>query len=398
MRPITIFAATVSLTAGVIVGIAMFWINGDATVSRDEQLLLSVLREVGDNYVEATPRSELVDNAILGIVAGLDDHSAYLGRRSLLALQEQTSGRFGGIGVELGMVDGYVTVVNPMHDTPAAQAGIMAGDRIVEVNRQSMRGRTLRDAVRDLRGEPGTDVHLRIARADVDRLLDFDLTRRNIVVSSVRQRWLAPGYGYVGISQFDYNTEGDLVAAIDELAGQAPLLGLVVDLRNNPGGMLDASVAVADAFLDAGVIVSTRGRSGTVKSHAAAKAGDLLDGAPLAVLINGGSASAAEVVAGALKDHARAALFGSASFGKGTVQSVMYFQKRRAIKFTTAQYFTPSGDPIQPAGVAPDVAVEAGEGESSAAYEQRLLAKALGWLRQQSNTAAATTATTVPRG
>lgn len=389
MRPITVFGTSVSVAAGLIVGIAAFWMHGDWTINEDERLLLSALREIGDKYVEEMPRSELVDNAIRGVIAGLDDHSVYLGKGSLLALQEETSGTFGGIGIELGMEDGFVTVMNPLDDAPAAKAGIVAGDRIIEVDHQSMRGRTLGEAVRNLRGEPGTEVHLRVRRADARQPLDFDLTRSHIKLSSVEQRLLAPGYGYVHISRFNDNTEDELAAAVERLDEDGPLLGLVVDLRNNPGGLLDASVAVADAFLNDGVIVSTRGRSSAAGSRAEASVGDLLDGAPVAVLINGGSASAAEVVAGALKDHGRAALFGVTTFGKGTVQSVMYLQKRRAIKLTTAEYFTPAGQPIQSGGVVPDVAVEPGKGESRSAYDQRLLAKALAWLRQRNDTAAA---------
>jgi len=389
MRPITILGTSVSVATGLAVGVAVFWMHGDWTVNPDERLLLSALREIGDKYVEERPRSELVDDAIRGVISGLDDHSVYLGKRDLLSLQEQTSGTFGGIGIELGMEDGFVTVVKPLEDAPAAKAGIVAGDRIVEVDHQSMRGRTLRQAVRRLRGEPGSEVHLRVRRADAEQPLDFDLTRSDISLSSVRQRTLAPGYGYLRIARFNDNTADELAAAVGELHADDPLLGLVVDLRNNPGGLLNASVAVADAFLDEGLIVSTRGRANAVAIRAEASAGDLLDGAPVAVLVNGGSASAAEVVAGALKDHGRATLFGSTTFGKGTVQSVMYLQKRRAIKLTTAEYFTPGGQSLRSNGVAPDVAVEADKNESRTAYEQRLLAEALAWLRQQNETAAA---------
>ncbi len=383
LRPITLFGIVASMIGGVGIGILAFWaVTGHRETLRDERLLLSVVRRVGDYYVEDVPRSRHIDNAIRGIIDGLDDHSVFLDERELLDMEVETSGRLGGIGIELGMVDGYITVLDALDDTPAARAGIVAGDRIIEVDHQSLRGHTLREAVDDLRGEPGTRVRLRIRRHAAADSLSFDITRDLINIPSVQGRLLDPGYGYIRVSLFNNSTAEELARVLASLVGDGPLDGLVMDLRNNPGGLLTASVAVADAFLTDGLIVYTEGRVPNSEVRYAAAAGDLIDGAPLAVLINGGSASASEIVASALQDHQRAIVLGTRSFGKGSVQSVMYFQKRRAIKLTTARYLTPTGRFIQSGGVVPDVAVAAAEGESREDYDQRLLAAALAGLRR----------------
>ena len=349
MRPIILFATVLCMGLGAALGMTAVFIEGYWS-EPDERLLLTVLREVREQYVEEVPRTQLVDNAIRGILAGLDDHSAFLDKQALTLMQEDTTGKFGGIGVHLGLVDGFVTVVTLLHEnTPAARAGIVAGDRVVEVDRQSLKGRTLGEAVNRLRGEPGTDLHVRIHRGTAPDLLDFDLTRDTIAVASVRGRTLAPGYGYVKVERFNETTIEDLYRAVDELGEHGALRGLVVDLRDNPGGLLEMAVELADAFLAEGLIVSIKGRAEDIDRRYEATPEELLAGVPLAVLLNRGAASASEVVAGALQDHGRATVIGTRSYGKGSVQSVVYFQNRRAIKLTTAHYYTPNG-PLHPSG------------------------------------------------
>ena len=363
-----------------VLGIGLF-VTVSLREAPDERLLLSVFREVGAQYVDDVPSSQLVDDAVRGILTGLDDHSTMLDEHDLTLLEEQTNGSFGGVGVVLRMVDGYVTVAEPLLDTPAARAGIVAGDRLIEVDHKSLKGRTLRQTVRDLRGEPGTDVHLRVRRETVAEALDFELVRDAIELPSVTSRRLADGYGYARISRFNDATADELEAALAELRGPQSLQGLAIDLRGNAGGLLASAAAVADAFLDEGLIVYTESRTQRSTRRFEAEEGDLLDGAPLAVLIDADSASASEVVAAALRDNGRAVVLGEPSFGKGSVQSVMYFQKRRAIKLTTARYYTPSGRSIEDVGVTPDIAVPALAEESTSAYEARLLERALEALR-----------------
>ena len=383
LRPVILFGMVVSIVGGIVIGVSLYWWTSvDDEVARDERLLLSVVREIGDSYIEELPRRQLIDNAIRGIIDGLDDHSTFLDERALVMLEEETSGRFGGIGVTLRMVDGQVTVVTPIAGAPAEQAGIVAGDRVIEVDHEPFGRRSLADAVKRLRGEPGTDVHLRVRREAATEPLDFDLTRDTIKVSTVTSRLLEPGYGYVRIRQFNDDTTDDVADAVASFARNAPLDGLVLDLRNNPGGLLEASVAVADAFLTGGLIVYTEGRAPKSQTRYEADAAEISGGVPLALLINGGSASAAEVVAGALQDQSRATVLGTKSFGKGSVQSVRFLQRNRALKLTTARYRTPSGHSIHDRGVVPDIVVEMAEGESRDQYDERLLAEALAQLRR----------------
>ena len=398
LRPATVFCTAVSLVSGVAIGIgAHRWVASDSV--RDERLLLSAFREVRDGYVEPVPDGELLDSAIRGMIGRLDDSSAFLEAADLDALRAHSRGRFGGIGVELGLRDGYVTVVAPLAGTPADTAGLAAGDRVIEVDHESLKGRTLREAVRRLRGEPGTAVHLGVYRPARDERLDYNLKRATIALPGVAGRLLAPGYGYLRISEFNEVTGEDLAAALDGLrtgaegvppGGQGmPLKGLVLDVRNNPGGLLNAAVAVADAFLDGGLIVRTAGRGRDVTERYDAAPGDAVDGAPIALLVNGGAASASEIVAGALQDRGRAAVFGERSYGKGSVQTVVSFQRRRAIKITTARYRLPSGASIDAKGIEPDIPLPPAEDETRAAYDERLLAAALDWLRNAAGGAAA---------
>ena len=377
MRPSILFGLVTSMACGVMLGTLAFWKLTDYVDKLgDEYLLLSVVREVRDSYIDEVPRSVLVDNAIRGIVAGLDDHSRFLDEQAVAHMEEETAGHFGGIGVELDLVDGYFTVVSPLDGAPAARAGILAGDRVVEVDHESLKGRSWMEIVNDLRGEPGTDVHVRVRR-ESGTALDFDLTRETITKASASGHALDDGFGYVRIAQFNDTTGDDLHRVVSRLKEEAGLAGLVLDLRNNPGGLLSAAVEVADAFLDAGVVVSTEGRLPISDRSYDAERGDILDGVPLAVLINGGSASASEIVAAALKDHDRATLLGTTSYGKGSVQTVVYFRDTRAIKLTTARYLTPGGHSLHTSGVSPDIDLPRQDGEARDAYDERLLAAAV---------------------
>ena len=373
-----------SMTTGIALGVVAFQeLVGEMRLGQDSSSLGVVLRRVQDAYVEPIPEETLRENAIRGIVDGLDKHSSYLDVSALRDLREETTGSFSGIGVDIGLVNGYITVIAPLDDTPAAEAGLRAGDTLIEVDHTSLKGRTVRETVRHLRGEPGTSVHVRVRRDGAAAPLDFDLVRADIRVNSVRSHLIEPGYGYVRIAQFQNKTPRDLRAAVQRLAdeGDGDLRGLVVDLRNNPGGVLGASVDVVDEFLDEGLIVYTEGRDSKAETRFMAEDGDILNGAPLVVLINRGSASAAEVVAGALQDHGRATLVGTKSHGKGSVQSVLEIEGKRAIKLTTAHYYTPSGRSIQASGIDPDITVAAEDGASRTSYDALLLATALRQLK-----------------
>ena len=324
----------------------------------DVHTFVEVIAQIRDNYVEPRTESELLDDGIRGLMSGLDEHSTFLDERALIQLTEQTTGHFGGIGVELTQDEGVFRIIAPIDDSPAQRAGINAGDELLRIDEVPVVGQTLDQVTEALRGAPGTPVTLEVHRKSTDVSLDFAMIRTAINVDSVRGRLLEPGYGYVRISQFQTETGPELIKTIATLqAEQGPLQGMVLDLRNNPGGVLQASVDVADVFLtdDAGLIVSTQGRQRSSDLHYLATGNDLLDGAPLVVLINKGSASAAEIVAGSLQDHRRAMLLGSTSYGKGSVQAVLPLEHHRALKLTTALYFTPSGRSIQAKGIHPDI-------------------------------------------
>ena len=380
LRTVTIFGVVVSLLGGVSLGVAAFWSTtyyvGE---TRHERLLLSAAREIQESYVKEVDADDLVDHAIRGMVDALDGHSAFLDDDALIALEEETRGRFGGIGIKVGMLKGYVTVASPMVGTPAARAGIAAGDRLIEVDHRSLKGRTLAEAVRELRGEPGTQVHLRLRREAQVQPLDFDIIRATI--ASVTGEMLSPGVGYVRIYQFDRPTHTDLQDLVAELKREGPLAGLVLDLRDNRGGLLETAVDIADAFLTSGIIVTIEGRRGQGPQSFHAISDDIAEGAPIVVLINGLSASASEVVAGALQDRGRAIVVGSKSYGKGSVQTVVRLGSR-AIKLTTAHYLTPSGRKIQADGVTPDVALPPNQGESEQDYDRRLFETALAELQE----------------
>jgi len=319
-----------------------------------------VFGRIKNSYVEPVEDKQLLQNAIEGMLSGLDPHSTYLDLDDFKDLREGTSGEFGGLGIEVTMEDGFVKVVSPIDDTPAARGGIQAGDLIIRLDDTPVKGLSLGDAVDIMRGKPDSKLLLTIIRDGEDKPLKIELTRAIIKVTSVKQKMLEPGYGYVRISTFQSRTSDSLKEAISALKQEndGSLNGLVLDLRNNPGGLLDAAVDVSDAFITKGKIVYTEGRIKDAAQEFNAKPNDILKGAPLVVLVNGGSASASEIVAGALQDHHRAVILGSKTFGKGSVQTVMPLTNETAVKMTTARYFTPSGRSIQAEGIVPDIKIE----------------------------------------
>jgi carboxyl-terminal processing protease len=324
-------------------------------------LLGEVFERVRAAYVEKPDDSKLVESAINGMLAGLDPHSSYMDPSSLRDIQVQTRGEFGGLGIEVTMEDGLVKVVAPIDDTPAAKAGVMANDIITKIDNEQVHGLTLNQAVEKMRGPVNTKIKLTIMRKGQDKPIDVTMVRDVIRVKSVRSHAEGDDVGYIRITQFSEQTTEGLKKAISDLTSQLgsdKLKGFVIDLRNNPGGLLDQAISVSDAFLDKGEIVSTRGRNAEETQRFNAHAGDLTKGKPVIVLINGGSASASEIVAGALQDQKRATLVGTRSFGKGSVQTIMPLgADNGALRLTTARYFTPSGRSIQAKGIEPDIKV-----------------------------------------
>ncbi|PHS27185.1 MAG: peptidase S41 [Methylophaga sp.] len=357
------------ITAGAIIGATLIF--GQMVFAEKPQpkpdLPLEELRafseifgRIKNNYVEEVDDKDLLNNAIRGMLSGLDPHSTYLDLDDFKDLREGTSGEFGGLGIEVTMEDGFVKVVSPIDDTPAAKVGIKSGDLIIRLDETPVKGLSLGDAVDIMRGEPGSKLLLTIIREGIDRPLKIEITRAIIKVQSVRSRMLEPGYGYIRVSTFASRTGASLREALAELKkeNEGKLKGLVLDLRNNPGGLLDAAIEVSDAFLTKGLIVYTEGRVKNSNQQFNAKPNDLLKGAPLIVLVNAGSASASEIVAGALQDHNRAVILGTTTFGKGSVQTVMPLTNNTAVKMTTARYYTPLGRSIQAEGIVPDIELD----------------------------------------
>jgi carboxyl-terminal processing protease len=327
---------------------------------QDARLLAEVLERVEREYVEPVDDHQLLQAAIRGMVSSLDPYSAYLDGEEYDEIKISSSGQYSGVGIEVSMEDGQVVVVAPFEGSPAAEAGIRTGDVIASIDGVAVNTTTLADTIGRMRGKEGTSVKIGILREGATEPLQFTLKRSRVQLHSVKSELPEPGYGYLRIAQFSENTGEEVTKALRALrkSNGAPLKGLVLDMRNNPGGVLEAAVAVADAFLDGGVIVSARGRTPESKFEMSATPGDELGGAPIVVLVNGGSASAAEIVAGALKDHHRATLMGRTTFGKGSVQTVMPLSGDRAIKLTTSLYYTPSGVSINHRGIAPDIELE----------------------------------------
>ena len=323
------------------------------------RIFTEALEAIRNAYVEDIDDRTLLSFAIKGMLAGLDPHSAYLSAEDFDSLTESTQGEFGGVGIEVGEENGYIKVITPIDDTPAQRAGILPGDLIVEINGRPLRELQVNEAVELMRGAPGSPIDLTIIREGDPEPYEFTLIREIIAVASVRHSTEAPGFGYIRIAQFKVNTGAELLKSLKALQEENDgLKGLVLDLRNNPGGILQASVDVVDAFLSSGKIVYTHGRFDESEFDYYATPADPSEGVPLVVLINNGSASAAEIVAGALQDHGRAVIMGTRSFGKGSVQTVLPLTNERALKLTTALYYTPDGISIQAQGIEPDIIVD----------------------------------------
>jgi len=362
------------LVIGTIMGLSLS-LGGGVLAKRDKpgseelsweqtRLMAEVMDHVRRDYVEPIDDTELMDSAIRGMVSGLDRHSEFLDAEEYRNIRNSTSGKYSGVGLEVSTQDGAILVIAPIDDTPAQRAGIESGDEIIEIDGVSVRRGELNDAIGKMRGHAGTVLTIKVRRQDYDDPLTFHLTRQKITVASVRHEVLQPSYGYVRLSQFNESTADELSRAIDEMTDEVLeqtgelLTGLILDLRNNPGGILDAAVEVSDLFLDQGIIVTASGRTPASRFRHDAESGDIMDGAVVVVLVNGGSASASEIVAGALQDHGRALIIGTTTFGKGLVQTVMPLSKGRAIKLTTSHYYTPSGDSIHEIGITPDIVVD----------------------------------------
>jgi carboxyl-terminal processing protease len=334
-------------------------VDSEALPFEDLRAFTEIFGRIKRDYVEPVSDKKLLEDAIRGMLAGLDPHSAYLISEEYQELKEGTTGQFGGLGIEVTMENGFIKVVSPIDDTPAQRAGIKTGDLIVRLDDEPVKGMSLADAVKKMRGEPGSKIQLTVVREGAEAPLKLTLVRAVIKVQSVKSRMLEKNYGYLRVSSFQSGTGDSLKEAIASLKKEnvGKLKGLVLDLRNNPGGVLNAAVDVSDAFLKSGLIVYTEGRIENSEMRFNAAPDDLIDGAPMVVLINAGSASASEIVAGALQDQKRAVIMGEKSFGKGSVQTILPTSNGAAVKLTTARYYTPSGRSIQAEGIEPDIAL-----------------------------------------
>lgn len=356
MRKSTYFLVGIVLGLSLAIGHSVYALKDKQDIPFEElQAFTEVFSRIKSDYVESVDDKQLIEDAIKGMLNGLDPHSSYLNTAEFSELKIGTTGQFGGLGIEVGMENGFVKVISPIDDTPAARAGIQASDLIIKLDDKPVKGMTLNEAVKLMRGKPNTDIVLTIIRDGESKPLIITLTREIIRVKSVKNRMLEPGYGYVRITNFQSRTTTDLLKAISDLQKQDKLEGLILDLRNNPGGVLNGAVGVSDAFINDGLIVYTEGRIDDSSHRYLATPGDSLNGAPLVILINGGSASASEIVAGAMQDHKRAIIMGTKSFGKGSVQTIQELRNGSAVKLTTARYFTPDGRSIQAKGIVPDI-------------------------------------------
>lgn len=370
------------LAAG-IAGVILFTLSGTASVTAADStnnetyqqlnLFGDVFERVRADYVEEVSDTDLIEAAINGMLSSLDPHSKYLNPKNFKEIQIQTRGEFGGLGIEVTMENGFVKVISPIDDTPAQRAGIQAGDFVTHLDGEPVLGLTLEQSVERMRGPVDSDITLTVQRIGEEKPIEVVITRAVIKIRSVRTRLEGEDVVVMRISSFSERTSQDLTRLVDGLSAEHgdKLQGAVLDLRNNPGGLLDQAVSVSDAFLDQGEIVSTRGRRPDSIQRFNARNGDVLNGLPLIVLINGGSASASEIVAGALKDHRRAIILGTRSFGKGSVQTVIPMGGHGAMRLTTARYYTPSGTSIQATGIEPDIVVEQATIEPIAAGNRR---------------------------
>ncbi|MDX2104266.1 MAG: S41 family peptidase [Alphaproteobacteria bacterium] len=387
-RPLTVAAAAMLVGAGAVAGFLLApalgvaqspAARGSTETYRQLSLFGEVFERVRADYVEAPTDEALIEAAINGMLSSLDPHSGFLNPRNFRDMQVQTRGEFGGLGIEVTMENGLVKVVSPIDETPAARAGVRPGDFITHLNGEPVMGLTLNEAVERMRGPVNTDLKITIRREGRDPF-ELTLTRARIQVQSVRSEILNNEVGYVRISSFTEQTTAGLERALTRFK-DAKVRGVVLDMRNNPGGLLDQAVSVSDAFLERGEIVSTRGRRTDEAQRWNAKVGDLTGGLPVVVLINGGSASASEIVAGALQDHRRAIVMGTKSFGKGSVQTIMPLGNAGAMRLTTARYYTPSGRSIQQLGIDPDIVVPAARIETVDEGQRRREADLRGSLR-----------------
>ncbi len=324
----------------------------------DLRVFTKAYEHIRSSYITEIDDQTLLEHALRGMLDELDPHSTYLDATTFDELQVNTTGEFGGLGIEVGMEDDFVKVVSPIDDTPAERAGIEAGDIIIKIDDTAIKGLTLSESVEKMRGPKGSKVVLTIVREGMDQPLEITLTRDIIKVKSVRSELMEERFAYIRIAQFQVNTGRDMLAELKKLQKQHTLKGIILDLRNNPGGLLQSSVEVADVFLDGGMVVYTEGRMPHSNIEYHAGEGDQTDGLPLIALINQGSASASEIVAGALQDHKRAVILGTPSFGKGSVQTIIPITDDKALKLTTALYFTPNGRSIQAEGIVPDIIAE----------------------------------------
>ena len=355
-----VLGVTLAIGHGVFADRAGREVSSSTLPLEELRTLTEVFNKLKKEYVEPVDDKTLIENAIRGMLSGLDPHSAYLDPDGYKELQVGTTGEFGGLGIEVGMEDGFVKVISPIDDTPAMQAGVQAGDLIIRLDDTPVKGLTLGEAVKIMRGKPGSEILLTIVREGADKPVKIAIKRAVIKVKSIKSRMLEPGFGYVRITNFQSKSGEDMVSAIKRLQKEnsKPLEGLVLDLRNNPGGVLSAAVEVSDAFLTEGLIVYTEGRDKTSRLSFSATPDDVLAGSPLVVMVNGGSASASEIVAGALQDHKRAILMGQRTFGKGSVQTILPMANDAALKLTTARYYTPSGRSIQAEGITPHIPLD----------------------------------------
>ena len=323
----------------------------------DLRVFAESFKRIRSSYVDDITDQDLLILAIKGMLAELDPHSVYLDKEAIKNFAETTSGNYGGLGIEIIKEQSFIKVISPIDDTPASRAGIESGDLITNLDGISVKGMSISEAVKIMRGEPETNISLSILKKGTSKVIDLNLTRQLVKVSSVRQRYLEEGFGYLRIAQFQARTAQEVREAIIKLKDSGNLNGLIIDLRNNPGGILRASVDVADTFLDKGLIVYTLGRLEESQKRYEARPGDMLSGLPIVTLVNEGSASASEILAGALQDQERSIVMGTNTFGKGSVQTIIPITETRAVKLTTARYFTPNGRSIQAEGIIPDINV-----------------------------------------
>ena len=342
---------------------SFFFINkvsaeSNTSIYEKIDLFSEVLNKINNEYVEEVNQSDTMDAAINGVLQSLDPYSAYMSPEMFRDMQTETSGKFGGLGIEVGMEHGVVKVISPIDNSPASRVGIKAGDYIVKINDNQVQGKSLTEAVELMRGPVGSDIEITVRRKGVKKSIIFTITREIIKIESVKSKYIDEGIGYLRLTSFNENSGKQIKKKIKEFNNKKDLKGYILDLRNNPGGLLSQAIKIADFFLEDGEIVSTKGRKKSENRKFFAKKGDLTNGMTLIVLINYGSASASEIVAGALKDHKRAILIGENSYGKGSVQSVIPLKNKGAIRLTISKYYLPSGKSISEVGVTPDIEIE----------------------------------------